>query len=108
MSLTYWTTLVEPKRCKIDPYGCQYDEYDKYLEGKFLLENVKVEKWAKEYSQKSGKDQVEMRLGMFKDIDEVYDILKFNYEWSRDLSGKWYCDDGYALDEGGKGHLPIP
>ena len=45
---------------------------------------------------------MELRLGMFKDINDVYDILRFYYEWSRDLSGKWYCDDGYAQDEDGK------
>ena len=60
MSLEYWTTLIEPKRCKVDPYGCPTAEYDKYLEASLKIMNVNVQGW-----DNGGKDSVELRLGMY-------------------------------------------
>ena len=96
MSLEYWTTLLEPKRCVRDPFECDLNEYIQLLEGDLTLKNVATEGW------KEGA-HVEMRLAFnqftVSDVN-TYDVYKFYYSWkneeSLEIKQGWKCEDGYS------------
>ena len=100
-NLTYWTTLIEPKRCVKDPFDCDLKEYTTYMEAQLELKNVDVSDL-----DKVGKfSEIEIRLA-FNQIDKalvnVYDIFKFTFPWSKQnlkLREGWKCVDGYAKPE---------
>jgi len=104
--MTYWTTLVEPKRCVKDPFDCDLKEYTTYLEGDLTLKNVNVAEFAPVFTPgadgKPGTDMVEFRLAFnqhYKANVNVYDIYRFTYPWTLaniGLKEGWTCKDGHA------------
>jgi len=104
-NLTYWTTLIEPKRCVKDPFECDLKEYTTYLEGDLELKNINVANF-----EDNGKDELEIRIAFNqheKALVNVYDIYKFLFTWSKSnikLNEGWRCIDGYAeYEKGNKG-----
>ena len=51
MSLTYWTSLVEPRECVKLPFKCDPDEYEQWLTGEITLANVEVEDWVSSWNR---------------------------------------------------------
>ena len=90
--LTYWTTLIEPKRCVKDPFECDLKEYMTYVEGDFELKNVNVADYTDD-----GTSAMQFRLAFdqhTKALVNVYDIYKFTFPWTKQnlsLKEGWKC-----------------
>ena len=125
MTLTYWTSRVEPKKCLRDPYRCDLSQYDSQIEGDLSIENVQVENWKDAYDASSDTDKLEMRLAFIQTIlenesvapqyslgstanqepsnsessqaYEIFDVLKLTYKWNKDQIGE---KAGWTCDDG--------
>mmetsp|Transcript_17749 Transcript_17749/g.27439 ORF Transcript_17749/g.27439 Transcript_17749/m.27439 type:complete len:145 (+) Transcript_17749:151-585(+) len=132
MELTYWTSLLEPKKCVRDPYGCDLDQYIPRLEGDLVIRNVKeVNNWRQDYSENENRDKLDLRLAFRQELKyaeneiysigptinkpsipsdsegtyDVYDVLRFVYKYNKDkinLKEGWSCDDGFVQVQTGQ------